>query len=153
MFHVCLCYSVCSFQHCGHLLEKGWPLGSLVCCVFLRLWYFPILCSRSGVILDCIDSWSLNSSLLCVGGLFAKFPKVPVNGKKYVFLLILPGLFSDVIISIMHSEHYLLFTFAKRKLYHESGEQSKYIKTKYITLIRMLRVYFGFTFNASKCKK
>ena len=25
----------CSLQPCGHLLGKGWPLGSLVCDVFL----------------------------------------------------------------------------------------------------------------------
>ena len=35
MFHACLCYAVlsapCSIY--GHMLEKGWSLGSLVCCV------------------------------------------------------------------------------------------------------------------------
>ena len=36
------CFLVCSLQPCGHLLGKGWPLGSLVCdvvflCVFLSL--------------------------------------------------------------------------------------------------------------------
>ena len=25
------CFLVCSLQPCGHLLGKGWPLGSLVC--------------------------------------------------------------------------------------------------------------------------
>ena len=29
------CFLVYSLQPCGHLLEKGWPLGSLVCDVFL----------------------------------------------------------------------------------------------------------------------
>ena len=33
---VCLLYSlVCSLQPCGHLLGKGWPLGSIVCDAFL----------------------------------------------------------------------------------------------------------------------
>ena len=36
----------------GHLLGKGWPLGSLV-------WffcYFPIWCPGSGMVFDCIGS-------------------------------------------------------------------------------------------------
>ena len=43
---------------CGHLLGKGWPLGS-------RLWWLIVKLSLShwypgtGVVLDCIDSWSL----------------------------------------------------------------------------------------------
>ena len=43
---------VCSLQHCGHLLGKGWPLGSLVCDVFLCLYHFPWLV----VVFDCVDS-------------------------------------------------------------------------------------------------
>ena len=48
---------------CGHLLGKGWPLGS-------RLWYLIVILSLShwypgsGVVLACIDSWSLNPFLL-----------------------------------------------------------------------------------------
>ena len=30
-----LCCLVCSLQLCGHLLGKGWPLGSFVCVVFV----------------------------------------------------------------------------------------------------------------------
>ena len=34
---------VCSLQPCNHLLGKGYPLGFLVCCVFLLLFFvtFP----------------------------------------------------------------------------------------------------------------
>ena len=55
---------VCSLQTCGHLLGKGWPLGSLVCDVFFCFSHFTIWYLGSGVILDCIDSWSLPSSIL-----------------------------------------------------------------------------------------
>ena len=51
-----LCCLVCSLQPCGHLLGKGWPLGSLVCDVFLCYCHFPMRCPGSGVVLDCIDS-------------------------------------------------------------------------------------------------
>ena len=48
---------------CGHLLRKGWPLGSRLWCLIVKLslshWY-PV----SGVVLDCIDSWYLPSFLL-----------------------------------------------------------------------------------------
>ena len=52
-------------QSCGHLLGMGWPLGSLVCDVFLCLYHLPTLCPGSCVELDCIDSWPLPSYLLC----------------------------------------------------------------------------------------
>ena len=52
----CLSYVlVCSLQPCGHLLGKGWPLGSLVCYVLLRFWHFPMWCPGSNVLFDCID--------------------------------------------------------------------------------------------------
>ena len=54
-----------SLTFCGHLLGKGWPLGSLVCDVFLCFRHFPIWYSGSGVVFYCLDSWSLPSSLLC----------------------------------------------------------------------------------------
>ena len=50
-------------MYCGHLLGKGWPLSS-------RLWCLTVSLSLShwdpgsGVVLDCIDSWSLNPYLL-----------------------------------------------------------------------------------------
>ena len=59
--HVCLCMSSCLFlvQPCDYLLGKGWPLGSLVCDVFLCFCHFPIWCPGSGVLLDSMDSWCL----------------------------------------------------------------------------------------------
>ena len=36
-------------------------LGCLACCVFLGFRHFPIWCYGSGMVLDCIDSWSLPS--------------------------------------------------------------------------------------------
>ena len=35
------CFLVCSLKSSGHLLGKGWPLGSLVCDVFLCFVTFP----------------------------------------------------------------------------------------------------------------
>ena len=49
------CVRVCLFVPFGHLLGNGWPLGS-------RLWYLTVRLSLShlypgsGEILDCIDS-------------------------------------------------------------------------------------------------
>ena len=40
---------------CGHLLGNGWPLGSLVCDVFLCFCHFHVWCPGSGVVFDCID--------------------------------------------------------------------------------------------------
>ena len=55
--HVCLCVL------CGHLRGGGWPLGSrlwsLIVSLSLSHWY-----PGSGVVLDCIDSWSLHPYLL-----------------------------------------------------------------------------------------
>ena len=54
---------VCLFMPCGHLLGKDLPLGS-------RLWRLIVTlspshwCHGSGVVLGCIDSWSLPSFLL-----------------------------------------------------------------------------------------
>ena len=49
--------------YCGHLLGKGWPLGSRLWCLTVSLslsnWY-----PGSGVVLDCIDTWSLHTYLL-----------------------------------------------------------------------------------------
>ena len=62
----CACYvfvRVCLFVLCGHLLGKGWPLGSRLCCLTVSLslshWYYG-----SGMVLDYIDSWSLHTYLL-----------------------------------------------------------------------------------------
>ena len=65
-FLSCVCcafVSVCLCVPCGHLLGEGWPLGSLLWCPTVSLslshWY-----PASGVVLDCIDSWSLHPYLL-----------------------------------------------------------------------------------------
>ena len=57
-FLPCDCYAnvrVCLYVPCGHLLGKGWPLGSGLWCLTVSLllfhWY-----PGSGVVLDCIDS-------------------------------------------------------------------------------------------------
>ena len=55
-----VCYAfarVCLYVYCGYLLGKVWPLGSRLWCQTVSLslshWY-----PGSGVVLDCIDSWS-----------------------------------------------------------------------------------------------
>ena len=54
---------ICVLMPCGHLLEKGWPLGFCLRCLIVKLslshWY-----PGTGVVLDCIYSWSLPSYLL-----------------------------------------------------------------------------------------
>ena len=67
LFVPCVCYAflcVCLYVPCGQLLGKGWPLGSRLWCLTVSLslshWY-----PGSGVVLDCIDSWSLLPYLLC----------------------------------------------------------------------------------------
>ena len=65
-FLSCVCYvfvHVCSFVPCGHLLGKGWPLGSRLWCVTVSLLFSPWY-PGSGVVLDCIDPWSLHPYLL-----------------------------------------------------------------------------------------
>ena len=66
LFLSCICYAfacVCLLMPCGHLLGKGWPLGSRLWCLIVSLllshWY-----PGTGVVLDCIDSCSLPSFLL-----------------------------------------------------------------------------------------
>ena len=61
----CVCYDfvhVCLFVLSGHLLGKGWPLGSSLWCLIVSLslshWY-----PGSVVVLDFIDSRSLHSDL------------------------------------------------------------------------------------------
>ena len=55
---VMFCHAVLSV-HCSLVVtcwEKGWPLCSPVCDVFLCFCHFPMWCPGSGVVLDCIDS-------------------------------------------------------------------------------------------------
>ena len=80
----CVCYvfvHVCLYVLCGHLLGKGWPLGSRLWCITVSLtlshWY-----PGSGVVLDCIDSWSLHPFLLW-------FPlNEPCYEKENMFLIV-----------------------------------------------------------------
>ena len=65
-FCLIFCYAfmrVCLLMPCRHLLGKGWPFGSRLLCLTVKLslshWY-----PGSGVVLDCIDSWYLHSYLL-----------------------------------------------------------------------------------------
>ena len=67
LFLSCVCYAfvrVCLYVPCGHLLGKGWPLSFRLWCLTVSLslshWY-----PGSGVVLDCIDSWSLHPYLRC----------------------------------------------------------------------------------------
>ena len=57
---------VCSLQPCDHLLGKDCLLGFLVCDVSLFFYHFPKRSLRSSVVLDCINSWFLPSSLLLI---------------------------------------------------------------------------------------
>ena len=63
---VLFCYAfidVCLLMPCDHLLGKSWPLGFCLWCLIVTLslshWY-----PGSGVVLNCIDSWSLPYFLL-----------------------------------------------------------------------------------------
>ena len=58
------CFCVCSLLLCDHLLRKSWPLGSCWWCL-LYFRYFPMWYPGSGVVLDCIISWSLRPFLFC----------------------------------------------------------------------------------------
>ena len=62
LFLLCVCYAfvrVCLELPCGHLLWKGWPLGSRLWCCLIVSVLLSHLYPRSGVVLDCIDYWSL----------------------------------------------------------------------------------------------
>ena len=79
LFLSCVCYAfvrVCSLMPCGHLLGKGWPLGSRLWClivsVLLSHWY-----TESCVVLDCIDSWFVPSFLL--GNSNICFTRLPIH--------------------------------------------------------------------------
>ena len=72
------CTSVCVLMPCGHLLWKGWPLGSRLWCRIVTL-SLSYRYSRVSVVLDCIDPWSLPSFLLryvLLSVLINKHPKL-----------------------------------------------------------------------------
>ena len=63
---VIFCYAfmhVCLLMPCGHLLGKGCPLGSPLLCLIVT-WSISHWYPGSGVVLDCVDSWSLAYFLL-----------------------------------------------------------------------------------------
>ena len=67
LFLSCFSYAfvrVCLLMPCGHLCGKGWPLGSRLWCLIVKLslshWY-----PGSGVVFDCIECWYLPSFLFC----------------------------------------------------------------------------------------
>ena len=62
-FCLVFCYAfvrICILMPCGHLLGKGWPLGSRLWCLIAKLSFFYWY-SGSSVVNDCIESWSLPS--------------------------------------------------------------------------------------------
>ena len=72
---------LCLFVPCDHLLGKSWPLGSRLWCLTVSLslshWY-----PGSGVVLDCIATWSLHPYFAIV--------YVPESQKTLVPLLLEP---------------------------------------------------------------
>ena len=80
-----VCYvfvPICLYVLCGHLLGKGWPLGSRLWCLTVNLslshWY-----PGSGVVLDFIDSWSLHPYLLSKTDTF-KRPKIGFQNQSWL---------------------------------------------------------------------
>ena len=110
-FLSCVCYAfvrICLFVPCSHLLGKSWPFGSRLRCITVRfslsLWY-----PGSGVVLDCINSWSLYPYLLRLSDLFQLccvaaircFPALSFNA------LIIPTLRIVCTISFHYSCHWI----------------------------------------------
>ena len=68
----CVCYVLCASVYMCFVVTcwgKGWPLGSRLWCL-LWVCHFPNWYPGSGVVLDCIDSWSLQPYLLWYHALF-----------------------------------------------------------------------------------
>ena len=69
----CFCFAfvcVCLLMLCSHLLGKGWPHCSPLWCLIVKL----SLSHGSGVVLNCIDSWSLPSFLICLQFMIVTLP-------------------------------------------------------------------------------
>ena len=56
------CFRVCSLLPCGHLLGKGWPLGSRSWCLMSFLSLSHVVSWVRCDILECIDSFFLSFS-------------------------------------------------------------------------------------------
>ena len=71
----CAFVCVCLYVPCGHLLRKGWPHGFRLWCLIVSLllshWY-----PGSGVVLDCIDSWTLHPYLMPIGTYLSLFVQI-----------------------------------------------------------------------------
>ena len=64
MLRVCFCHTVLSFP--CNLEVTCWERADLLvllCVMFSLICHFPIWCPGLGVVRDCIDTWSLHSSL------------------------------------------------------------------------------------------
>ena len=87
---------VCLLMPCGHQLGKGWPLGSRLWCLIVTLtlshWY-----PGSGVVLDCIDSWSLPSFWLCEHRIYSHIIVCSLALKHYSSCLFLNRSFKRII--------------------------------------------------------
>ena len=88
-FLSCVCYAfvrLCLYVPCCHLLGKGWPLGSRLWCLTVSLslshWY-----PGSGVVLDCIDSWSLHPSLLWLCVCIAESYVLHTNSQRNIWVV------------------------------------------------------------------
>ena len=101
---VLFCYAfmhVCLLMPCGHLLGKGWPLGPRLWCLIVTLslsYWYP----GSGVVLDCMDSWSLPSFLLSLAQNIFR----PIKGIRMTNYLLNPGL--CIRVHNYHPKHMLL---------------------------------------------
>ena len=87
-FMFIFCCLVCSQQPCDHVLWKGYPLASLVCCVFLCFCYFPIWCSGSSNVLNYFNSWPLPTSLLWLSELLCLRCMAPLNVCWHIYLML-----------------------------------------------------------------
>ena len=92
LFLYCVCHAFAS-AHCCHLVtcwERA-DLLALVCGVKLCGCYFPIWYPGSGVVLDCIDCWSLPPFLLsyCTQSTTYFGCSGPVTGSEIAYKLII----------------------------------------------------------------
>ena len=117
LFLSCVCYAfvrVCLLLPCGHLLGMCWPLGSHLWC------------------LDCIDSWSLLSFLLCNhldederSGCFAWLSSWCLVIVEWLFPT-MPWVWLQFMIVVFPDHTHLLFTMALKGIgYDEEMPQSQ----------------------------
>ena len=86
----CVCYvfvCICLYVLCGHLLGKDWPLGSRLWCLTVSL-SLSHWCPGSGVVLNCIDAWSLHPYLLLFQLCFLSPKSYTTSGYDIIFDMI-----------------------------------------------------------------